>query len=177
MSDVALDQPALRLALFAVAILVLAAVVAWLFRHLTRRPAFAYQRTSGLFTPAELRFLEVLKSLLPPTSTVMGKVRMADLLEPAKGMSQKAFFDSLTRVACKHVDFVVCDARTYHPLYVVELDDSSHRHRSRSKRDRFVDAALQDAGLPIVRVPVKRVYDPQVISDLIRSSLAKIRRP
>jgi hypothetical protein len=41
---------------------------------------------------------------------------------------------------------------------VVELDDRTHERFERGTRDALVDAALFDAGIPVVRVPARAGY-------------------
>jgi len=43
---------------------------------------------------------------------------------------------------------------------VIELDDSSHGEAGRQRRDKFVDAAISSAGVPLVRIPAQRAYAP-----------------
>ena len=66
----------------------------------------------------------------------------------------------LRRISQKHVDFLICDKKGFSIIGVVELDDRSHFRADRIKRDRFVDAALAGAGIPILHHPVKLQYDP-----------------
>ena len=46
---------------------------------------------------------------------------------------------------------------------VVELDDRSHLRPDRIARDKFVDAALAEAGIPILHYPVRAEYSPAEI--------------
>ena len=75
------------------------------------------------------------------------------------GERQSAF----NRIKSKHVDFVACDPDTLDIMFVIELDDRSHEREDRSERDEFVDAALEDSGVPIVRFPVRKSYSAQEI--------------
>ncbi|MBP9215575.1 MAG: DUF2726 domain-containing protein, partial [Agitococcus sp.] len=46
-------------------------------------------------------------------------------------------------------------------LAAIELDDSSHDQAERIKADSKKDKALQSAGVPIIRWPVKGMPQPQ----------------
>lgn len=81
--------------------------------------------------------------------TVLAKVRLLDLLEPAKGNPKyKTYF---YKIQAKHVDFVLCDEKLV-ARYIIELDDSSHDIEGRKARDNFVDKVLNSVGYKIIHV-------------------------
>ena len=55
----------------------------------------------------------------------------------------------LNKVSAKHVDFVVCSAKS-EPRLVIELDDFTHDTPSRQARDEFVDTVLESCGYGVV---------------------------
>jgi hypothetical protein len=71
----------------------------------------------------------------------------------------------------KHVDFLLCEPKTFKLLLGVELDDASHQRAKRVARDRFVDEVFERAGLPLLRVLAKRNYDPESLSRMIGEKL------
>lgn len=116
-------------------------------------PPTSYTAASSLLTPTEARFHAVLTEAVGPMATIHCKVRLADLL-----ISRPGDLGALRRVSQKHVDFVLCDKTTLRPLVAVELDDGSHDRADRQERDRFVDGAYAQAGLPLLHVPVQGEY-------------------
>jgi len=81
--------------------------------------------------------------------TVFAKVRLLDLLEPAKGIPKyKTYF---YKIQAKHVDFVLCDQKLV-ARHIIELDDSSHDREERQTRDKFVDKVLKSVGYNIIHV-------------------------
>jgi hypothetical protein len=54
---------------------------------------------------------------------------------------------------------------------VVELDDRTHERFERGVRDGLVDAALADAGIPVLRVAAKASYSPVEIRQKIKEML------
>jgi len=48
---------------------------------------YPYQKTKGLFTAAERMFLGVLDQAVGQHARVLGKIRVADVLEPNRGLS------------------------------------------------------------------------------------------
>lgn len=118
-----------------------------------------YRRRDYLLTIAERGFFGALEIAAERASRergeplrVFAKVRLADLVYLPKGTAGAQGW--LNRVTSKHVDFVVCRAADLRPVAAVELDDSSHEQARRQTRDRFVESALEAAGLPLLRVRV-----------------------
>jgi very-short-patch-repair endonuclease len=119
-------------------------------------PEFA--KKEPLFTLAERSFLGVLEQSLDDRFRVLGKVRLGDIVKPAKGLSKSRFATVRNQVNQKHVDFVVCSMSTMEVVGVVELDDKSHDQKERSARDQLVDRALADAKIPIIHFPAQKGY-------------------
>lgn len=128
-------------------------------------PKLPYRKRERFLSPAELSFYRVLREAAGPEWAVCPKVRLGDLIGVTGTSNSQAFRNRIER---KHIDFVLCDAPTMTPRVLVELDDSSHSRPDRVERDKFVDAALNAAGLPIERFRVQRNY---AIDD-VRSRIA-----
>ena len=119
---------------------------------------FPYERRKTLFSPAERSFLGVLERAVGDETRVLGKVRLADLIDVHKGLSKGVRQGALNRIRSKHVDFVLCDVSSAAPLCGIELDDGSHERTDRKKRDAFVQRAFEAAGLPLLRFPARQGY-------------------
>ena len=63
------------------------------------------------------------------------------------------------------------------PLCGIELDDSSHENDDRQERDQFVDTLFREAGLPLLRVPVRREYNTSEIAALVAPYLKEPEKP
>jgi hypothetical protein len=126
----------------------------------TAAETLPYRVRDDFLSPAEFSFYKVLSSLGGTRLTVQSKVRLADIFFVARPNENIAFFN---RIAQRHLDFLVCDARTMKPLLGIELDDSSHQRNDRQERDEFVEKVFQAAGLPLLRVPVQREYNSREI--------------
>ena len=128
-----------------------------------------YQRRDWLLSAAERSFFGVLQQAVAPEFLLFAKIRLADLLFIPRGSEgrQAAF----NRIQSKHIDFVICDRDTIRPLIAIELDDSSHGRPSRRSRDEFVESALTAAQLPLLRVPVKKQYDVNVLKESVQKLL------
>jgi hypothetical protein len=159
------QNPVLPLLLLFVAVIVITAAVR-LFSA-SRRAHFAYDRVERLFSPAERSFLGVLEQILGTQYRIFGKVRLADIIQTPKDLSNSERTGAFNRISARHVDFALCDPRTFEIIGVIELDDSSHGRESRRKSDRFMDEALTAAGVPFVRIAAQRNYAPAEIREKI----------
>ena len=159
-----LASPAGLTAVAAVAVVVLAA---WAARGRLDLP---YVAAPALLTPAERAFFAVLRQVVGKDLLLFAKVRLGDILQIEEGVAGKRRFAAFGRISSKHADFVLCDARTFAVVGVVELDDRSHQRPDRRERDRFFDAALAVASIPVLRVPARRTYDAREL----RATLAEI---
>jgi predicted RNA-binding Zn-ribbon protein involved in translation (DUF1610 family) len=111
-------------------------------------------------SPAEASFFQVLRSAAGENLLVFPKVSLKDLFYVARPDKNISYNNQINQ---KHVDFVLCDPSTLKPILAVELDDSSHQRADRASRDEFVNRVFQDAGLPLLRFPVKPSYPIQEI--------------
>ena len=141
-------------------ILALLVLVLALAMRKRRRDRPDYRPRETLLTPAERRFAEALERALPAGVRACPKVRLADVIMRPSGDRSLA---SLGKIAQKHLDFVLVEERTSRILAAVELDDRSHERPDRVARDRFVDEALESAGVPLLRVKAARGYDSRTL--------------
>jgi hypothetical protein len=120
-----------------------------------------YRLRDDFLSPAEFSFYKVISPLIDAQLTIQSKVRLADIFFVSRPNENVSFF---SRIAQKHLDFLVCDSRTMKPLFGIELDDSSHKRNDRQERDEFVEKICQVAGLPLLRMPVQREYNAREIA-------------
>lgn len=129
-----------------------------------------YKKRDYLLTKAERSFYEVLRLVIKNLDVqLFAKVRLADLLYLPQKTDKRISY--LNQITGKHVDFVLCDTLNIKPLIAIELDDSSHDQANRQKRDAFVEKALRDAGLPLLRIPAQQSYNVQDLEARLSSLL------
>ena len=117
---------------------------AWLTAHELRH---AYQ-PRPLFSAHERAAYKALREMTDELGLVLFvKVRLLDLAEPKPRHRKYQLY--LNKVSAKHVDFVVCNAKS-EPKLVIELDDFTHDTPSRMARDEFVDTVLESCGYGVV---------------------------
>ena len=166
-----LGSPATLTVLAVVAFVLLAAVAA----RLTRQD-LPYVAARSLLTPAERAFFVALRQAVGEDYHLFAKVRLGDILEVERGVTGKRRFAAFGRISSKHADFVACDPRTFEVRGVIELDDRSHQQRARQERDRFFDAAMAVAAIPVLRVPARRGYATKELREQVQAAFQSSRQ-
>lgn len=158
-----------------IVVAVVAIVVAVFIALKAKRPSsvdgLSFESRDTLFTPAERSFLGILEQALDKQYRVFGKVRLGDLVKPAKGLSKSKRTTALNKINQKHLDFVICTATDLAVIGVVELDDQSHGREDRAGRDEFVEQALAGAKIPLARFSAKQAYAITEVRMKLRESL------
>jgi hypothetical protein len=131
-----------------------------------------YESQDTLLTPAERSFFGVLEQVAGSQFRLFAKVRLADIVNVklARGENRSGWQSALNRITSKHVDFVLCDQKSFRIVGIIELDDKSHRHSDREERDDFLDAALQQADIPMLRIPARSSYSTNELRNQIDHS-------
>ena len=138
-----------------------------------RRQDLPYVAAKGLLSPAERAFFLVLQRAVGEEYQLFAKVRVGDILQVRPGVEGKRRFAAFGRISSKHADFVACDARTFAVVGVIELDDRSHEREDRRRRDEFFDAAMNVAGVPVLRVAARRAYDVKELREAVREAFGE----
>ena len=143
-----------------VIIALLAIVVVKLPKKRKAQPnEYPYKKLDVLFSPAERSFLGVLNQAVGKNAQIFGKVRVADVLAPRKGMSRSDRQKAFNKISGKHFDFLLCAKNDLSVLCAVELNDSSHNSKKRKDRDVFLKGACQAANVPLVQITARSTYN------------------
>ena len=134
-----------------------------------------FRQQDALFTPAERSFLGVLDQASAGRYRIFGKVRIADVVLPVKGLDRSAWTTVFNRIKAKHFDFVLCDPQTLKVKAVIELNDKSHLSSRRIERDELVGRACADAGLALRMVKAQRNYSLNVVKHIVDEIETELR--
>ena len=159
---------AIAIVVFAIAAIVLAILSR---KSKTKIPGYPYQKTKALFTPAERSFLGVLNLVVGENAKIFGKVRVADVMAPKKGLSRSDWQKAFNKISGKHFDFLLCRNDDLSVICAIELDDSSHQSKKRQQRDEFLNGACCAAGVPLIQIPAKSGYVIDDVKQLIAPHL------
>ena len=109
-----------------------------------------------------------LVAALAADAVIFAKVRLADFLFVVNGGNDLKHAIKMDR---KHVDFLLCDPFTMHPVAVVELTYPEEPNEKPLQRDPFVTRALKTAGISLLKVEQRPSYP---IHELRNAMLSKI---
>lgn len=138
----------------------------------SRENKYKYTQSNPLFSPAERSFLGVLDLAVSEQHRVFGKVRVADILSPEKGMDKKNWRIAFNKISAKHFDYVLCQKHTLEVVAVIELDDKSHKKAKSIARDALLESACASASLALVRFEAKVGYQVLEVREKIQSALS-----
>ncbi len=127
---------------------------------LRKKPPLSYKRVDKIFTASERKFFIHLQQAVGNELYIFAKVRAADVLLPKSTKDRSSWRSAFNKVACKHFDYVLCDANL-RIVAAIELDDASHNRADRQERDKFIEWACKSAGVPLVRFKTAKGYDPK----------------
>lgn len=120
---------------------------------------------ASFLTTAEQSFFGVLTRYVEDKFVVCPKVNLNDVVYIKRGTDARLRQTIFNKISRKHLDFLLLDPKTLVPVFAVELDDSSHKSSTAQKRDAVKDRALKDAGLKLVRIPAKKTYTYNDLTD------------
>lgn len=126
--------------------------------YLRRKPPLKYKAVQKIFTPSEQKFYHHLQQAVGDEFYIFAKVRAADVLLPVNAKDRSRWQSAFNKIACKHFDYVLCDAELS-IVGAIELDDASHRRADRVQRDAFIEWACKSAGVPLIRIKTAKKYD------------------
>jgi hypothetical protein len=125
---------------------------------------------------AEADFFRVLNRVVGDRGHVLAQVSLRQLVWfPGNNKSNAGRATWQNKVAARSIDFVVCDPATLRPLVAIELDEPSHSSPGRQTRDEEVEAILEAAGLPLLKVLTSRGYETRELYEVLNPYL--VRRP
>ena len=125
----------------------------------TAEPSVTQRR---ILTNSEARFFSVLREAVGSNYLLFAQVPLCTMIDIAcENRSNATTWRN--QIDRKRVDFALVHPTTFVTHAVIELDDRSHAHPDRKKRDAFVESLIKRAGIHLVRIPVTASYTPQFL--------------
>lgn len=120
-------------------------------QEINKKEEYPYIKCN-LLTKNEWAFYKQLKPIADKYNLhILSKVRLGDLVEVKKGISNSERLRAHNKINSKHVDFVIANPANLAILCLIELDDNSHNKIDRQQRDYFIERVCETADLPIIR--------------------------
>ncbi|GGR05356.1 DUF2726 domain-containing protein [Deinococcus ruber] len=121
------------------------------------------------FSRSEQAFFAVLGEALQDTPyTVFPNVRLNDLFKITDPEQRQSTYN---RLRDKHVDFLIVTRDRYLPTLAIELDGESHSSAVQQERDRVKDLIFHSAGLGLLRLDARQIYQVSYLRDRLSDRL------
>lgn len=130
---------------------------------------FPYRLREPFLNQPEAALFRLLTELMGERFIVCPKVALTDLFMIVRPNENVHYFNKLFR---KHVDFLLCDAKTCHPVFGVEIIKSISKNGMR-EADKFMDELFAASGIPLARIPSSDSYNPVDIIALFQVAVVK----
>ena len=144
-------------------------IAAKYFSSSEKESKLPYLKKKYFLTITERKFFEILREALANKYYVFPQINLNNLISVKKGEKDRIkYFNKINR---KSIDFVIVEKNYLSPLLAIELDDSSHNLEKRMKRDDFVEKALKDAEIPLLRLKAKQSYNISEIITFINNAI------
>ena len=127
-----------------------------------------YKKKGQLLLLNEQRFLTALLQALPYNCIVSFKVRLLDVVS-VRSQGGRAMDDNLADYC---IDFVIMDRDTTDVKMCIEMDHESKNATERLNKNTMISRAMRRAGIPHVRLPLVRFYDPVRLRGIIQDTIA-----
>lgn len=160
-------------------ILVLVVVVAIVASRFTDTGnPFPILKKGNLFSPVERSFMQLLEKAVEGEYKILNRVKLADVTELKPGLSSKARANALLKLNAKYLDFVLCDAKDFSIVAVLDLVNNNSKDGHKATPDWFVNGALDAAGIPYLRLKIKAGYTSAELQAAIAARLGKtVQKP
>ncbi|NWF63669.1 MAG: DUF2726 domain-containing protein [Chloroflexi bacterium] len=132
-----------------------------------------YRLREPFLSKTEAALFRLLTDLMGARYIVCPKVALSDLFMIVRPNENVHFFNKIFR---KHVDFLLCDLKTFTPSFGVEVIRSISKDGMRES-DKFLTEIFIDASIPLVHVPSSERYEASDIIALFQLAVAKAGKP
>lgn len=128
---------------------------------------YPYMAGGPLLSPIERLFYGDLKASVSDRTEIFCKVRASDVINPKASLSFEEMQFASEQLATQRFDFVLCDARDFSVVCVIELDGIGEREGLRKIQREILRKCAESANLPILLVDMKRGYTIKEIRDRV----------
>ncbi|MCE7918906.1 MAG: hypothetical protein DCC59_06660 [Chloroflexi bacterium] len=138
-----------------------------------KRARLPYRLREPFLSKTEAALFRSLTELMGARYLISPKVALSDLFTIVRPNENVHYFNKLFR---KHVDFLLCEIKTFRPSFGVEIVKPILKEGMR-EADKYIAEVFADAGVPLVHVPSLEKYDPNDLIPLFQLALVKAGKP
>lgn len=130
---------------------------------------YLYEIRKSFITETEKNFIREIINCLPPGYYIQPQVNLASIIART---DNARYHNELFR----NVDACIFDIN-YHPVAIIEINDSTHTYRKRAERDKKVKNICEEAGLPIIILWTSYGLNNEYIKKRISKAIEESKNP
>lgn len=130
---------------------------------------YLYEIKDCFLTKNEMNYISALIKCLPQGYYIQPQVGLSTII---KRTDNAKYQNELNR----YVDACIFDTN-YHPIAVIEINDSSHFQKERIERDEKVRKICEEAGLPLITFWTKRGINPEDMTNMLKQAIEHSKNP
>src|SRR5215831_11120601 len=139
--------------------------------QLREQERLPYRLRENFMSTPELALLRTLQEMVEGRYVICPKVSLNDIFYIVRPNENVHFFNKFFR---KHVDFLLCDPKTFRPVIGIELVKPVAKSETR-EADQFMEDLFLSAGLPLVHVPSSERYVQRDVAELFQLAIMKVK--
>ncbi|HUI88147.1 MAG TPA: DUF2726 domain-containing protein [Anaerolineales bacterium] len=136
------------------------------------REELPFRLREPFLSAPEAALFRALKKMVAERYVIYSKVSLNELFYIIRPNENVHFFNKIFR---KHVDFLLCDSKTFRPAIGVELVRPIGRDETRAS-DQFMEDLFLTAGLPLVHIPSSDSFEVSDLISLFQLAVTKARQ-
>lgn len=130
-----------------------------------------YRLRERLLSAPEAALFRLLQKMAGDRYVVCPKVALTDIFTIIRPNENVHFYNKIFR---KHVDFLLCDPKTFQPAFAVELVKPIAKTETRAN-DQFMADLFLSEGVPLVHVPLGESYEVADLVNLFTLAVTKAK--
>lgn len=132
---------------------------------------YIYHVKESFLTKVEQTYMDAIKPLIPEGYYLQPQVSLASIINKTK-IDGNPFQNELYR----NIDFCVLST-SHKPVFLIEINDSSHIKKERIDRDKKVQEICEEAGIPLVRLWTSYGIKPDYIQKRVLEAIDAAKNP
>lgn len=131
-----------------------------------------YKPKRYVITLNELNFYTVLMEVAKELDLILfSQVSLYNILETKNNLDYSTKTTYFNKIASKSIDFVLVDKKDCRIKLCIELDDPTHKKKSRIERDKFINELFKDLEINLIRYPSYSVYYKDTLKKRIQENI------
>lgn len=130
-----------------------------------------YKPKIYITTLNEMKFYTVLLEIAKELDYILfSQVSLYNIISMQDNLDYSTHTKYFNKIASKSIDFVLVDKKCRIKL-CIELDDNTHKKKSRIERDKFINELFKDLEIDLLRYPVYDIYYKETLKKRIKENI------